>query len=73
MITKRPGTVKFSDNYDFADTIDEGGIKVRRCMVRHAKLSIINKEGEENASFNIPYGSNIFVGEGDDVAAKTTN
>ncbi len=72
MITKRPGTVKFSDNYDFADTIDESGTKVRRCMVRHAKLFIINKEGKENGSFNIPYGSNVFVGEGDDIAANTT-
>ena len=72
MITKRPGTVKFSDNYDFADTIDESGTKVRRCMVRHAKLFILNKEGKENASFNIPYGSNVFVGEGDEIAAKTT-
>ena len=72
MITKRPGTVKFSDNYDFADTIDESGTKVRRCMVRHAKLFIINKEGKENASFNVPYGSNVFVGEGDEIAAKTT-
>ena len=72
MTTKRPGTVKFSDNYDFADTIDESGTKVRRCMVRHAKLFIINKEGKENASFNIPYGSNLFVGEGDEIAAKTT-
>ena len=72
MITKRPGTVKFSENYDFADTIDEGGTKVRRCMVRHAKLFILNKEGKENASFNIPYGSNVFVGEGDEIAANTT-
>ena len=72
MITKRPGTVKFSDNYDFADTIDESGTKVRRCMVRHAKLFIMNKEGKENASFNVPYGSNVFVGEGDEIAAKTT-
>ena len=72
MTTKRPGTVKFSDNYDFADTIDESGTKVRRCMVRHAKLFIINKEGKENASFNVPYGSNVFVGEGDEIAAKTT-
>ena len=72
MTTKRPGTVKFSDNYDFADTIDESGTKVRRCMVRHAKLFIINKEGEENASFNVPYGSNVFVGDGDEIAAKTT-
>ena len=72
MTTKRPGTVKFSDNYDFADTIDESGTKVRRCMVRHAKLFIINKEGKENASFNVPYGSNIFVSDGDEIAAKTT-
>ena len=72
MTTKRPGTVKFSDNYDFADTIDESGTKVRRCMVRHAKLFIINKEGQENASFNVPYGSNVFVGDGDEIAAKTT-
>ena len=72
MITKRPGTVKFSDNYDFADTIDESGTKVRRCMVRHAKLFIINKEGKENASFNVPYGSNIFVSDGDEIAAKAT-
>ena len=72
MTTKRPGTVKFSDNYDFADTIDESGTKVRRCMVRHAKLFIINKEGKENASFNVPYGSNVFVGDGDEIAAKST-
>jgi DNA-directed RNA polymerase subunit beta' len=72
MTTKRPGTVKFSDNYDFADTIDESGTKVRRCMVRHAKLFIINKEGQENATFNVPYGSNIFVNDGDEIAAKTT-
>ncbi|MBT3608006.1 MAG: DNA-directed RNA polymerase subunit beta', partial [Candidatus Marinimicrobia bacterium] len=72
MTTKRPGTVKFSDNYDFADTIDESGTKVRRCMVRHAKLFIINKEGKENASFNVPYGSNIFVSDGDEIAAKAT-
>ncbi len=72
MVTKRSGTVKFSDNYDFADTIDEAGIKVRRCMVRHAKLFILNKDGVENASFNVPYGSTIFVNEGDEILAKTT-
>ena len=72
MTTKRPGTVKFSDNYDFADTIDESGTKVRRCMVRHAKLFIMDKDGKENASFNVPYGSNVFVGDGDEIAAKTT-
>jgi len=72
MTTKRPGTVKFSDNYDFADTVDESGTKVRRCMVRHAQLFIIDKNGRENASFNVPYGSNIFVSDGDEIAAETT-
>ena len=42
MVTKRPGVVSFSDNYDFADTIDETGTSVTRCMVRHSKLKIHN-------------------------------
>ena len=70
MITKRPGTVKFSDNYDFADTTDEAGVEVTRCMVRHAKLFIMDKDGNQNASFNVPYGSTIFVNDGDEVPAK---
>jgi len=70
MATKRPGVVKFSDNYDYADTIDEAGVGVTRCMVRHAKLFILDEDGYENASFNIPYGSTVFVNEGDKVEAK---
>ena len=72
MVTKRPGKVKFSENYDFADTVDESGTSVRRCMVRHAKLFIVDKDGTENASFNVPYGSTIFVNEGEDITANTT-
>ena len=72
MISKRPGKVKFSDNYDYADTIDETGTEVTRCMVRHAKLFILDEDGSENASFNVPYGSTVFVKEGEKIAAKTT-
>ena len=72
MVSKRPGVVKFSDNYDFADTIDETGTKVTRCMVRHAKLFILDEDGNENASFNVPYGSTVFVKDGEKIAAKTT-
>ena len=71
MVTKRPGVVKFSDNYDSADTIDEGGTSVTRCMVRHAKLLIIDDNGKENASFNVPYGSTVFVKNGESVDANT--
>ena len=72
MISKRPGYVKFSDNYDYADTIDETGTQVTRCMVRHAKLFILDANGEENAVFNIPYGSTVFVKEGEEIKAKTS-
>ena len=72
MVSKRPGVVKFSDNYDFADTVDETGTKVTRCMVRHAKLFILDEDGNENASFNVPYGSTVFVKDGEKIAAKTT-
>ena len=71
MVSKRPGVVKFSDNYDSADTLDETGTEVTRCMVRHAKLFILDKDGNENASFNVPYGSTVFVKDGEKIAAKT--
>ena len=71
MVAKRPGKVKFSDNYDSADTLDESGTMVTRCMVRHAKLFILDDNGEENASFNIPYGSTIFVKEGEKIKGNT--
>ena len=71
MVSKRPGVIKFSENYDSADTVDESGTTVTRCMVRHAKLFILDGNGDENASFNIPYGSTVFVKEGEKVKEKT--
>ena len=47
MKNKRSGIVEFSDNYDFAVTADETGTEVRRCMVRHAKLTIL-QDNESN-------------------------
>ena len=72
MVSKRKGIVSFTDDYDFADTVDESGTKVRRCMVRHAKMFIQNKKGETISKFNVPYGSNIFVNEGDGVEPGDT-
>ena len=66
--------LKFSDNYDFADTIDEAGNEITRCMVRHSKVFIVDEKNPANvkAEFNIPYGSNVFVKEGEVVKAGTT-
>ena len=72
MVSKRNGKVSFTDDYDYADTVDEDGTTVRRCMVRHAKMFIVNKDGEEISKFNVPYGSTIFVTEGDVVEPGDT-
>ncbi|MCK4904225.1 MAG: DNA-directed RNA polymerase subunit beta', partial [Candidatus Marinimicrobia bacterium] len=62
------------DNYDFADTTDMGDNEVTRCMVRHAKIFIVDEKNTAKikAEYNIPYGSNIFVSEGDVIKAGTT-
>jgi DNA-directed RNA polymerase subunit beta' len=38
--TKFGGLVKFSDNYSSAETKDDSGVTITRCMSRHAKLFI---------------------------------
>lgn len=74
MQSRYGGVIKFSDNYDFADTIDVAGNKITRCMVRHAKIFIVDEKNPANikTEYNIPYGSNIFVSKGDIIKAGTT-
>ena len=72
MKNKRAGVVEFSDNYDFAVTKDEVGMEVRRCMVRHAKLTITQQGDSSNTVFNVPYGATMLVEQGEKVKAKTT-
>ena len=69
MKTKRAGKVKYSENLEVAETKDEAGILVTRCMFRHAKLAVHNNEGKTAAEYNVPYGANLNVGDGDKVDA----
>ena len=72
MKNKRAGIVKFSDNYDFAVTRDEAGMEVKRCMVRHAKLTVTQENDSTNTVFNVPYGATMLVEEGEEIGAQTT-
>jgi DNA-directed RNA polymerase subunit beta' len=72
MITQRAGTVKYSENLEIAEAKDENGILVTRCMVRHAKITIISSEKGSNSDFNVPYGANLNVNDGDKVKAGST-
>jgi len=68
------GMIKFSDNFDSADTQDEAGNEITRCMVRHSKVFVVDEKKPETikAEYNIPYGANVFVKDGDVVKAGTT-
>lgn len=67
MLTKYSGKVRFSDNLEIADTEDEEGHHVHRCMVRGAKLSIVNEDGKSLNEYNVPYGSDVLVKNGSQV------
>ena len=61
MTTKYAGTIQFSDTMEIASTKDEDENKVNRCMVRNAKITIVDKKGKEINSYNVPYGSDVVV------------
>ncbi len=73
MTTKHGGVVKFSDDYDSADTMDETGAEVTRCMSRHAKVFVLDDKKKEmvRAEYNVPYGSNVFISEGEKIKPGT--
>jgi DNA-directed RNA polymerase subunit beta' len=72
--TKFGGLVKFSDNYSSAETKDDSGVTITRCMSRHAKLYILDKKKNSDAlsEYNVPYGANVFIKEGEDIKSGKT-
>ncbi|MDP6685306.1 MAG: DNA-directed RNA polymerase subunit beta' [Candidatus Marinimicrobia bacterium] len=74
MTTRFGGIVRFSENYSSADTKDELGMTITRCMSRHAKLHILNekKKSEVLAEFDVPYGANVFISDGEKIKSGTT-
>ena len=67
MTTKYAGTIKYSDILEVAATKDEESKKVNRCMVRNAKITIVDSQGQELNDYNVPYGSDVIVADGDKV------
>ena len=58
------GIAKFSSEYEPAETIDEDGFNVVRCLSRSSKLSIVDTKDNVLDELNVPYGANVNVKEG---------
>jgi DNA-directed RNA polymerase subunit beta' len=69
MKTNRAGTVIFSEDIEIANTKDEGGTNVNRCMVRNGKVFIVDKNDKILTQYNVPYGSNVLVNQDEKVPA----
>ncbi len=67
MTTKFAGSIKFSDTLEIASTKDEDGNKVNRCMVRNAKITVVDSDGRELNDYNVPYGSDVLVSDGEKI------
>ena len=69
MKTNRAGTVIFSEDIEIANTKDEAGATVNRCMVRNGKVFIVDKNDKILTQYNVPYGSNVLVNQDEKVPA----
>ena len=67
MKTNRAGTVIFSEDIEIANTKDEAGANVNRCMVRNGKVFIVDKNDKILTQYNVPYGSNVLVNQDEKV------
>ena len=67
MTTKFAGSIKFSDTLEIASTKDEDDNKVNRCMVRNAKITVVDSDGRELNDYNVPYGSDVLVSDGEKI------
>ena len=66
------GTAKFTSDYEPAETLDEDGFNVVRCLSRSSKLSIVDSKDNVLDELNVPYGANVNVNEGDKVKKGMT-
>lgn len=71
MQTKRPGIINYSENLEVAEAKDDAGVLVTRCMVRHAKITITDKDGRVTVEYNVPYGASLNVENGEKIEAGT--
>jgi DNA-directed RNA polymerase subunit beta' len=66
------GKAQFSSDFEPAETLDEDGFNVVRCLSRSSKLSIVDSKGNVLDELNVPYGANVNVNEGDKIKKDMT-
>ncbi|UCD39341.1 MAG: DNA-directed RNA polymerase subunit beta', partial [Fidelibacterota bacterium] len=63
MYTKKAGTIRFSENFDFAEVEEEGHVS-RVALVRNGRIEVVDENKRVLSTFTIPYGARVTVEEG---------
>ena len=64
MKSRHNGKAKFNEDYQSANSIDEDGEEVVRCLTRNSKLHIIDAKDNILEEYNVPYGANVNISDG---------
>jgi len=72
MDARREGVVKFSDNLNLISVKDEEGNDVTVASVRNGKMELLDEKGNSVSTWQVPYGSKVFIEDGDKVKAGQT-
>jgi DNA-directed RNA polymerase subunit beta' len=64
MKSRHNGKAKFNEDYQFANSIDEDGEEVVRCLTRNSKLHILDSKDNVLEEYNVPYGANVNIKDG---------
>ncbi|UCH64261.1 MAG: DNA-directed RNA polymerase subunit beta' [Fidelibacterota bacterium] len=63
---KKAGTIRFSENFDFAEVENNGQLS-RIALVRNGKMEIVDENKRILSTLTVPYGARITVVEGQEV------
>ena len=66
MYTKKAGTIRFSDNFEYAEVEEENHVS-RVALVRNGKIDIVDENKRVLSTFTIPYGAKVKVEDGQQV------
>ena len=73
MDAKRAGKIKFSKNLNLLNVIDEvDGERNNIATVRNGKIELLDPNGTSISSWSVPYGSKVYVEDGDEVSIGAT-
>ena len=70
--SRRDGTIKLSENLNLIGIKDEDGNDIMVASVRNGKMELLDQKGNSVSTWQVPYGSKVFVEDGEKITSGQT-